>query len=441
MGNTDLQRRNRKKKHHTLSESGMRAKRRRARKRIVIMQRIMLAVLAMAVIGGGGFAVVWNLPSVKLNRQLETGIEYTQEAAYDEAIEAYEHALEIDSTSVKAYRCMAGAYLDMEDDLNAKQILIEGWENTQDESLLQYYCTVILNEAVADINNESVSLETARKIIDVLEKGIMNEDAIELLYTAYDRIMTGEKEIDFTVYEQLMEEMFALSDLESSEPVKNIVSKYALIDKQELTVPMEHVASYLAILEKGEQLVPEEKRSDLITCLTKEEQIQEIFAEIFAQFDAGNYEAAKEFIITDTYTGIRDEFINGTMEYWNGATYIPVSREYVILKQTNEGTWTFEYPEFTDNESTKGIITVWGNPMKDNGVQRSCIAYEPAKESEAYYPHTEYVISYMYSNVQKKNSFDYMMNYHFETRTWTEEGMTTVMVGDWGGPYQWEKTY
>ena len=128
------------------------------------------------------------------------------------------------------------------------------------------------------------------------------------------------------------------------------------------------------------------------------------------------------------------------MEYWDGMTYIPVSREYVILKQA-DGKCSFEFPDFKENENTAGVLTVWGNEMLDNGVQRSSITYEPAKEGESYYPHTEYIISYMCSNVQKKSSFDYEMNYHFETRVLTEEGMTTTMIGDWGGPYQWQKTY
>lgn len=134
----------------------------------------------------------------------------------------------------------------------------------------------------------------------------------------------------------------------------------------------------------------------------------------------------------DSYLQIRDAFINGTMQYWDGATYIPVSREYVIIKW-KDGKCSFSFPNYDDNENTAGVITVWGNEMLDNGVQRSSITYEPAKDGENYYPHTEYIISYMCSNVQKETSFDYAMNYHFETRVLTEEGMTTTMIGDWGG--------
>lgn len=444
MGNTEVRNKKRRKKGSaSLSKAALKAKRRKERRRIVILQRVLTACFALAAIGGGGFAIVWNLPSVKLNRQLDAGIEYTEEAAYNDAIQAYENALKIDSTSVKAYRCMAGAYLGMADESGAKQILFEGWENTQDESLLQYYCTVILNEAVAEINQDEVSFETVSKIVDVLEQNIMNEDALELMDTVYERIMqqpAEETSFDFAAYEQVMERLFSIYAADQSDEMKNIVSRFAMIDREELMIPMEHVEPYLNILEKADALEKKEQRGRLIDCLKKEMEVQSVFSGIFAEFDAGNFEAAKDFIITDTYTQIRDAFIEGTMEYWNGATAIPVSREYVLLNQTEDG-WTFSYPDFKSNENTAGVITVWGSPMKDNGVQRSAISYEPAKESDTYYPHTEYVITYMYSNVQKKNSFDYTMNYHFETRTWTEEGMTTIMIGDWGGPYQWEKTY
>ena len=72
---------------------------------------------------------------------------------------------------------MAGAYLTKEEITSAEQVLYQGWETTQDESLLQYYCTVLLNEAVADINNQACSLKTLEKCIAVLEKDSDNEDA------------------------------------------------------------------------------------------------------------------------------------------------------------------------------------------------------------------------------------------------------------------------
>lgn len=439
-----------------LTKEELKAKRRRERRRIVIIQRVFITTLIL-VCAGGIFAAVWNYPSIKLNRQLSAGEEYTEAAAFEEAIESYEKALKIDSTSVKAYRCMANTYLDMNDEAHAKQILYEGWENTQDESLLQYYCTTILNEAVGEINDNNCTLDTIEKIVSVLEQDMANQDAQELMDTAYGRYMESVREqnntelfydaaeggetCSFGKYEQILSRLFALYDVSGSDEIKNIISKYALVNAPELKISRQHVEAYRQLLEKANALSAADERNELLACMNKELEIQNLFADLFVQFDAGNFEAAKEFIVTDTYTQLRDAFINQTMEYWNGATYIPVAREYVIFKKTDAGSWIFEYPTFADNENTAGIITVSGNKMTDEGVQRSSIAYEPAKESADYYPHTEYTISYMFSNVQKKNSFKAEMNYHLETRTWTEEGLTTVMIGDWGGPYQWEKTY
>ena len=456
MGKTETKmKRKGQKSMRELSGNERRARRKKARHRVVIMQRIFVAVFVLAV-AGGCFAIVWNLPILKLDRELKAGEEYTREASYDEAIEYYEKALKIDCESVKVYRCMANAYFGKEDALHAKQILLEGWQNTQDESLLQYYCTVILNEAVAEINNNSCSLETTQKILSVLEMDADNTDASELMHTAYKRIIgnlvesnntslfydnnEGEESCAFALYEQIMNKLFEIYRTNPSKEVKDIIFQYAVIDIPELKMSRQHLEAYRKILEEADTLGEDESRSDLLSCLNKEAEIQAIFADIFEEFDAGNYEAAKEFIVSDDYINIRDAFINGTMEYWNGATYIPINRETVILKQT-EKKWTFEFPEFKEEDDTAGIITVCGNKMTDYGVQRCCIAYEPSEGTSGYFPHTEYVISYMYSNVMKKNSFEAEMNYHFETRTWTEEGMTTDMIGDWGGEYQWEKTY
>jgi tetratricopeptide (TPR) repeat protein len=437
-----------------ISRNEKRARRKRARRRAVLLQRI-FAVLLVLVAAGGCFAFIWNLPALRLDRELKAGEEYTQEEAFDEAIAYYEEALKIDSTSVKAYRYMANAYFGKEDNLQAKKVLLEGWQNTQDEGLLKYYCTTILNEAVAQINDGACTLETVQNILSVIEKDENNADALELMNIAYERVVQGfQKENDadffydvngqegclFPLYQQIMDKLFEIYGTNSSEDVKNIILKYALIDVPELKISREHAKVYRGLLEKASALGENEAVSRLLSCLNKEEEIQNIFADMFTAFDAGKYEAAKDFVVSEAYTQIRDAFIGGTMEYWSGETYIPVSRETVILKQT-DGTWTFQYPKFEDDETTEGIITVWGNKMTDEGIQRSCIAYEPAKEGENYFPHIQYVISYMYSNVQKENSFEAEMNYHFETRTWTEEGMTTDMIGGWGGPYQWEKTY
>lgn len=429
----------RRKKELPLAEK--RRRRRRARKRVVFFERLLIACVIAAFLGGAGY-FVWNIPSLRLTRQLDAGKEYTQKEAYDAAIKAYENALEIDSASVEAYRCMAGAYLGMEDESHAKQILFDGWQNTQDESLLQYYCTVLLNEAIAEINNDNISWETVEKIEDVLEQNMLEAEAMEAMETACSRLKEQIESdgLDFASYQEMANNLSGFYASTGLEGMKKIVSEFGWLSLEEMKLPMGYVDAYLSILENANALEEMPERSDRIACLYKVKGIQAQFADVFAQMDEGNYEAAKDFIVTDGYLQLRDAFIGGTMEYWEGSTYIPVSREYVILKQ-KDGKSSFSFPDYDEIEGRTGVMTVWGNEMTDNGVQRSSLTYEPAREGESYYPHTEYVISYMCSNVQRANGYVSDMNYHFETRVHTEEGTSTTMIGDWGGPYQWQKTY
>ena len=119
---------------------------------------------------------------------------YIETEAYDDAIASCQEALKIDSSSVQAYRSMAGAYLTKEDTMAAEQILYQGWETTQDESLLQYYCTVLLNEAVDDINSQNCTLDTLGKCVSVLEKDAANQDVYTLLDACYDRLLGEDSE-------------------------------------------------------------------------------------------------------------------------------------------------------------------------------------------------------------------------------------------------------
>lgn len=437
-----------------IPDSEVRRRRRKRKRRAKLMKRLTVAAAVIGV-AGIGFGIVWNLPEIKLERALYSAEQYVEAASFEEALISCEDALKIDSTSVSAYRTMAGTYLNMEEEVQAKQVLYEGWENTNDESLFHYYLTLILNEGVEDINSENCTLDTAGKFLTVLEEEPDNADALSLMDTAYDWIaaavkndsltyfcdsQAGAEACFFPQYEEIMNRILTLAEKNGSEAIKQLAGKYAVFEAEELPMNREHLDSYYRILSRVTELSSNEKADALMACLKKEAQIQELFAPVFAEFDAGNMAAAKDFIVTEQYTSLRDEFINGSVAYWNGATYIPVSREQVTLR-LQDGAWTFEYPDFKQREDTAGVITVYGNKMTDEGIQRSCIGYEPPKTTENYYPHTEYVVSYMFSNVQKKSAFEGEMNYHLETKTWTESGMTTVMVGDWGGPYEWSKSY
>ena len=103
-------------KSHTAGKKiSSREIRRRRRARMVWLERGMIAFWVIALAGGIGAAVYLNVPGLKLNRQLHKADSLMETSDYDGAIAHYQEALNIDSTSVKAYHAMAGAYWNKEE--------------------------------------------------------------------------------------------------------------------------------------------------------------------------------------------------------------------------------------------------------------------------------------------------------------------------------------
>ena len=461
---------------------------RKRNKQVKMYKACIVAIVVLFVCAGCG-AIIWNLPSLKLSRKLSAGYKYTEDGDYAKANDSYEEALKIDSGTVEAYRCMANNDLEQDDSRAAKEILYSGWENTQDESLLHYYCVVILNEAVAQINEKKCSMKTVDKCLQVLNIEKDNEDALYLLDVCYDRIYTGsdedeefkvfiednaseEDEEEVTLndifvdsifiendsqdsidknavykdsatkyenYENQLRELLSLYDETGSETIGNILTKYAVIDMEHVHFSINNLMKYNRLLNEIFETIQDKAVGELLECISQAIKVQEDFADIFTEFAQGNYESAKDFIVSDTYVNLRDSFINGDSGYWEGNASVPLNQDQIVLHKTSDG-FKFFYPDYNDYEDTQGVITVWGSRQLDDGVQRTTISYEPASEDGEYYPHKEYVISYEYSNVLK-NGTDIKMNYRLNTITTTEEGAETDAIGDWGGEHEWQTSY
>lgn len=427
-----------------------RERRRRRRKRIVLAERIAVAVFLVGGLGGGA-VLLWNfMPDIKIARRLQAAGEYVETKAYEDAIASCEEALEIDSQSVKAYRAMAGVYLTQEDRESAEQVLYRGWETTQDEGLLQEYCVHLLNDAVADVNAQSCTMETLEKCVRAIETDQANADGYKLLGVCYGYLFSEDaapvfcsdagEGCCFDQYLALMKRMLALYEASPSEELKREILRYAVPANSLLELEVRHLADYRELLGQVAAFDQEKKTADLAACLEKAAWVQELFAEAFEIFQSGDFMPIKEFMQSEAYIGIRDQFIEGTMEYWEGETYIPVSREKMKLMQEN-GHWKFAFCDFEDVPETAGVINVWGAKQEDDGVQRLCISYEPASEGGAYYPHTIYEFVYLYSNVKIGGAYVPQMNYRFETRVATPEGTSSQLIGDWGGEHQWTTEY
>ncbi|MBD5548543.1 MAG: tetratricopeptide repeat protein [Lachnospiraceae bacterium] len=428
-----------------------RERRRKRRKRVVMVE--MITVFFFIVAGlAGGIVFLWNMmPEIKIAKQLEAAGEYVQTEDYEGAIASCEEALRIDSKSIKAYRAMAGVYLTQEDWESAEQVLYRGWETTQDESLLQEYCVHLLNDAVADINAQNCTLQTLEKCVMALEEDQVNADGYKLLDACYGRLFMSEdtelfcngEDSDlcaFNQYLEIMNRMLAIYQANPVEELKAEIIKFAVPANPVLWLDVRHITDYQNLLSQIAAMDEEGQSAQLAACLAKAAWAQDTFEEAFAIFDSGEFAPIKEFMQSEEYISIRDQFIDGTMEYWDGKTYIPVSREKMKLMQ-EDGHWTFSFADFDDCPHSAGVIKVWGAKQEDAGVQRLCISYEPAAENGEYYPHTTYEFVYLYSNVKIGGEYVPQMNYRFETRVSMPEGTTSYLIGDWGGEHEWVTEY
>lgn len=438
------------KSHSSGKKKTSREMRRRRRACMVWLERGMIAFWIIALAGGIGTAVYLNVPGLKLNRQLHKAESLMEISDYDGAIAHYQEALNIDSTSVKAYQAMAGAYWNKEDKNSAELTLQQGFEATQDDELLQEYCIYMLNDAVADINAQSCTFETLEKCLTVLETSADNTEVYSpldacyewLIHTEDDDLFTSlsEGETYFEQYVKALQRMIRVYQQSPSDSLKNEIVKYATIDRDLLWLDVPKLTEYQELLASVQTIGTNDSINSLSACLEKAAWAQEYFATAFTIFESGEYAPIRDFIQEDTYISLRDQFMAGATEYWSGQTYIPISREKMKLMNA-DGAWTFAFADFEEYPQTKGVVNLWAAIQQDDGVQRICISYEPEAVQEDYYPHTTFEFIYLYSNVKINGELVPKMNYRFETRVATKEGTTTQLIGDWGGANEWTTTF
>ena len=440
---------------HETEHNLLREKRNKKRRTIVMLQKAGIAAAVVAVIAGGIYGYN-QLPSVKVDKCISEAKEYEEVQDYENAIASYEEALEIESTTVKTYQYMANLYIDMDDLKSAEEILYRGMEETQDTQIQDSLYTVMLNESVLEVNEASCSFITVDRCLEILNTDKEKTSAYELLDTCYDRLCktidedgmnivlsSDEEGLGFESYKNVVEKMIALYERDQKEEMKELLLKYVGIQTENLVIPMEYFDAYMELVAKVDAVATNDSLEDLKACLAKSVEMHDLFAPILAEFEAENYKVARDFIVSDEYVAIRDAFINGTMEYWHGKTYIPVSNIGVKLHYMDNA-WKFSFVDEEKKPAEFGYIKVWGFKWLDNGHQRTAITYVPVSETKEYYPMTEYAMMYWWStpiNMELTENTFARMNFRFEENIYTEEGKTTKAINDWGGKYQYRDTY
>ncbi len=430
-------------------------RKRAAKKRAIVISVVLTLAIVLAVI------TFFNLPSTKVGRAIAAGDKYAKEENYQSAIESYAKALEIDQTSVTAYSNMAGAYLSISDSVKAKEILKEGWQNTQDESLLNTYHTIILDEAAAKIDSNTADLNTAGDILSVLVEDSDNAAALGMLDGACSGIFensysyspdalfrsdastysseNGSCVFSYDQYEAYLKELLSVYEASPSDELKKIIIKYANPGLDSFTIKYDDATRYNDLInEISAKVGTDDSLSSLNECLTNAKEVQATFAEIFVQLDVGNVDELRDFVVSDEYLALRDIFLHNEYTPQENTTYVPISREAMVLNN-KDGKWSYRFLDFDENPETKGVITLWANFFEDNGVQRCAISYEPESVNGNYYPHTEYTVTYLKSYITEGNSTRVpRMNFRLSTVITNEGGEPEeTVVGDWGGPNQW----
>ena len=431
----------------------------RKRRAKVNFRRIGIIAATTIIAAAAGYEIYSHLPVVKVNKAIAAGDKYTQNADYQAAIDSYSEAIEIDSHSVTAYSNMAGAYLSIDDYESAKQTLYNGFIETENEGLLDNYHAVIMNEAVKAINEEQADMSTVLSVEKVLSEDNTNSDAIQLLDSAYSRVFDeaygydvnalfrgdsvtnteGSAKFSYAEYESFVKELLSVYSVSPSEELKEVILKYATPGEISFTISLSDAASYNELLATIESTV---SGSDCITsmreCLTNASDVLNIFSGIFEQLDVGNVDELRGFVVSDEYINLRNIFLNDEPTPQENTTYVPISREAIILNNT-EGKWSYRFLNYEENPSTEGVITLWANFFEDDGVQRNAISYEPKSIEDNYYPHTKYSVTYLYSYITSGKATKVpKMNYRLDTTVTTQDGeQIETIVGDWGGENEW----
>lgn len=433
----------------------LRRGRRRKRKQIVLLQRIGVIAAALVVIAGGIYGVN-QLPLVKINKFFKEAQTYAEAEDYSNALASYEKVLTIEAGTIKAYRYMANLYLDMEDYQSAEEILYKGLEETHDETIQETYLTVKYNESVNELNTDDCDFNTVMRLLEILEADSSKTNVYELMDTCRERLckMTDGEGVNslflseleglgYRAYEALIRKMLSLYEKDGQEEIRRQLIAFIAFEADKLALSSEAFAAYKELVMEVTDKLETDNLKELTACLDKHSEIEALFAPLLAEFEVGNFEPARNFLISDEYIAIRDAFLEGKMEYWQGETYIPYSNRGVYL-YCSDSERSFSFMDEEGQAAEQGYIKVWGGKWLDNGHQRTAITYVPAREGKEVYPMTEYCMMYWWSTpVDMELTVDTYarMNFRFEENTYTEEGKTTKAINDWGGKYEYEDIY
>lgn len=131
-----------------------------------------MAVFVMAM---GGYMLYKNSDSVRVREQLDLGEKYLTELDFDQAIVAYEKAIEIEPMNIEAYLGLADAYIGKDDYESALVVLQKGYDLTGNEEIGNK-----LDEIKEEIESRKYAEESKKDLTSYIENIKMVERSDEV---------------------------------------------------------------------------------------------------------------------------------------------------------------------------------------------------------------------------------------------------------------------
>lgn len=151
-----------------------------SRRHIYAIVGIVLTVVTLLIISIVAYS---KSPSVRLQRQLDLGNRYLSEMDYENAIIAYETAIEIDADNLQAYEGLANTYIEMSDSENAiaiyekaETIFAENFPAEDVAKLLDLYRAAAKESYSKDNYDEAIVY--CKKFI---EKNTENDEVVNII--------------------------------------------------------------------------------------------------------------------------------------------------------------------------------------------------------------------------------------------------------------------
>ena len=212
-----------------------------------------IAAVVIALAAGLG---IYNLPSNRLARQLELGNKYLEEQKYEEAVVAFEQAIEIDDRCMQAYAGGIEAYLNTDDKEgmeefynSALDVIVELEDDFIEENMddivdIYLYAgdvyddpekvAVILEKAIEVTDgNPQIEDELIEEYIELAEK-YTSEGAYDKALNCYDRLLelAGENEQVLTGLEKCLKQYIdVLMKEKKYDEIRQLAEKYGNIVK------------------------------------------------------------------------------------------------------------------------------------------------------------------------------------------------------------------